>query len=140
MPEITTIKALKLNDIISCSLYGVGTINTIVNGLIVSMTTGLGLNNPIAAAAEHANLYASIPVDLENPIPNDYTLYNYLVVKLPDATVIEVGIPWLNPITLTRLQRKTATVVLRDFDPDQLQTLQDTLNINGFVNRTITMQ
>lgn len=138
MAEVVSVDKILLGDVISFNLYGSNIINNVSNGKVIGIVDGTSLRNPQQAAANHANIYSSIP---ENPyavVPNDFTQYNYLVVKLVDNTIAEYGIPWITP-TITRLQRKTATVLIHDFDPSQLTSLVNLLNAHGYLNLTTSV-
>ena len=139
MAETTTIDKLILGDVVSFNIVGVMTLNNVRDGILLGFESGNALRDPATAAANHANIYSAIPVSLTNPVPNDYTKYNYLLLKLVDNTVIEVGIPWINPVSISRLVRKTATVTITDWDVNQEQALTDLLTTNGYLNFIITV-
>jgi len=138
MPESITISQIQLNDIISFTTYGVGGILQITNGTVIGIETGTNLRNPTAAAAEHTNLFGAIPQSTSNPIPNDYRKYNYLLIQKTDNTLVEVGFPWINQSTLTRLAYGTLTVVIEDFTTSNLPILTAFLLAQGWTNNTIT--
>lgn len=139
MAETAKIADLKLGDVISANLYGAGVNQNLSNVTITGFISGIALVNPQAAAVNHANIYSSLPNVPGNVTPDNYTRYNYIVVKSIDGSKREVGIPWINPSTLSRLVRQTATVTITDFDISQLQILQDMLTVNGYLNATITV-
>ena len=140
MSKAIMLLELALNDIISFNTYGTGAINNVVNGVYLGSYIGLALRNPGVAATNHANVYPAIPVNPILPVPNNYTKYNYLLIRLADNSLVEIGIPWIIPVSLTRQDRKQAIIVLKDFDPDQLSSLNELLDVNGYLNRTITIQ
>ena len=139
MAETITLNKLKLTDIITFNTFGIGTVSNVVNGKLLGLESGNALRNPMAAAANHANIYSSIPNTLTSPVANDYTKYNYLLIQLVDNTIIEIGEPWINQISLTRLVRQTATIILIDFDSAELQSLTDLLVTNGYLSPSITL-
>jgi hypothetical protein len=118
---------LIIDDIVSFNTYGTGTTNNVAGGKLIGISGGSNLRNPQLAATNHANIYSSLP-PLGNT-PNNYTKYNYLVIKLTDGTIVEIGIPWIIEITLTRVARGTATIVITDFNStDHKQLLIDLLD------------
>ena len=137
MATAITIKDLQANDIISFNCYGNGAINNVVNGVYLGSYDGTIIRNPAIAAVNHANIYPAIPANLN--IPNNYTLYPYIAIKLADDSIIEIGIPWIMVVSLTRLDRKQAVILLNDFDNSRLIELNELLDINGFLNHTITV-
>ena len=138
MAEIVNVNDLIIKDVISFNTYGVNVVTNVLNGTLLGIVDGSDLRNPAAAAASHAAIYPSLPVIDGVTIPNDFTKYNYLYIKLVDGTKIEVGEPWINNISLTRLSRKTCTVVIPDFDPTvDLHRLVSLLLQNGFINSRI---
>jgi len=136
MAETTTVNKLVINDVISFNTYGI-VLNNVVDGTLLGFTSGKSLRDPAQAAVNHANIYSSLPNTPSNPTINDYTSYNYLVIELVDNSIIEIGIPWINPVSLTRLVRQTATIILTDVDPATQQSIVDMLVLNGYVNYTI---
>jgi hypothetical protein len=139
MAEQAAVENIKINDIVSFYCYGVGIVNGVVDGRVVSISSGLGLQNPVEAAVNHANIYSSLPTVPYNPIPDDYTKYNYFLIKLSNNELIEIGIPWINPTSLTRLLRGKIIVSINDFDVSQLPSLKELLTTNGYLNITITV-
>ena len=139
MSESVAIAALKPGDTVSFNLYGVGSSSNILNATLMAIELGSGLRNPAQAAANHANLYSSLPISNSNPVPNNYTGYNYLLLKNPNGEFVEIGLPWIIPNTVTRLTRQTCTIVLHDFDSGQVSALASYLTVGGYINPTITL-
>lgn len=133
MPETATLASLNLGDIITFNTYGTS-IPNVVNGTILSFESGTSLRNPPAAAVNAANIYGSLPQINGVSVPTNYTAYNYLLIQLPDGTELEIGYPWINPISLTRLTRATISIQVLDTDPSQVAVLQNLLTVNGFLN------
>lgn len=117
---------LALGDVISFTTYGSNTIPDVDNGTLVGFVLGTFLRNASAAATNHANIYASIP--LENNVPNNYTKYNYLEIRLSDNTTVEIGMPWINELTLTRASRGVIRITVTDFNTEDRDALITLLN------------
>lgn len=130
------IEELLIDDIITCTLYGTGSINAFNNATILGFVSGKNLAFPSIAATEHANRYSSIPNN--NTIPNNYRNYNYILLKTNDGNKYEIGLPWINKTSLTRSTRKTLTLVIRDFNPELENNLLLALDKLGLSNRTLT--
>lgn len=140
MAEVVVVDNVKLNDIISFNTWGVsGSVNNVVNGKVLGITTGLNLRNPQSAAVNAANIFGSIPQTAQNPVSNDYTTYTYFLLELVDNSIVEYAFEWIIPTSLTRLQRSTLTAVISDFDQSKLQALQNILTTHGFLNITYTI-
>lgn len=138
MAQTCTISQLVIGDIISFNTYGTGTVNNVSNGTLLAFESGAALRNPTVAAVNHANIYSSLPIVVP-PTSNDYTKYNYLLIQLSDNSIIEIGEPWIDPISLTRLVRQTATIILTDFDASNLASLSELLQVNGYTSTSITL-
>lgn len=139
MAEAITVAQLKIGDILTCNLYGNGAINNISEGTLIGFSSGDALRDPGNAASNHANIFPTLPNNPDNPVLDDYSSYEYLVIRKTDDAIIEVGVPWLQPASLSRLDRKTATVTIGDFDDSRLTTLRNILEVNGFTKLTITV-
>lgn len=137
MPSLVTIPDLVIKDTISFSCYGIGIINNVVNGTLIGISDGANLRDPTTAAINHSNIYAALPI-VPAPTPNDFTKYNYLVIKLTNNSIIEIGIPWVNISTLVRLTRQSVSVLVNDFDGNT-QRLKDILNDAGYLNLVINI-
>ncbi len=137
MATIVSINELVIKDVISFSCYGINIINNVVDGTLIGFTDGSNLRDPSSAAINHSNIYASLPT-IPTHTPNNYTKYSYLVIRLANATIVEIGIPWINTTTLSRLIRQSVTLVINDFNGNT-QALIDNLNELGYLNFTITV-
>lgn len=136
MPTPTTLENLKLGDTITLIMHGAGVIPTITSGKLIGRTTGENLANPGSAATSHANVFAYIPND-DSLIPNDYSLYSYLVIKRSDDSIVEIGEPWVDPVGVQKVLKKVANVVIQDFDEADRAGLLQLLAINGYSDVTI---
>lgn len=139
MPESITIDNANINDVISFINYGTAIIPNITDGTLIGLSSGDSLRDPFAAATNHANIYPALPNLPEDPTPNDYTKYNYFVIRKTDTTIVEIGLPWIIPSSMVRLLRKTALVTIQDFDEGQLANLNEVLLVNGFLDFNITI-
>ena len=137
MAEIVQVKDLVLGDILSFNLYGGGAVNNVANGKLVAITGGDVLRDPTLAAVNHANVYPSIPENLVSPVPNDFSLYNYLTIKLANDDIVEIGVPWVITDSLLRQTRHVVKVTLTDFDTTRLPILKEALTTYGFLNPSI---
>lgn len=126
---------MKIGDKVSCVIYG-GTLPNIVTSTVVGFSRGDSLRDPVTAANSHVNIYPALPVG--HDIEDDYRSYEYVVLRKPDTSIIEIGIPWIRPETLERLERKTVRVEISDFDENRLNELKEVLIIKGFIPNTTT--
>lgn len=136
MASSIKINEVKLGDIISLNIYGVG-LNNIVSAEVVAFTTGKYLSNKPAAALNHANIYPTI-ADNAN-IPDNYQAYDYIQLKRVDGDVIEIGKPWIIPLSVTRQERVTALVAIPDFDNNDIVRLKSVLANAGWSESIITL-
>ena len=136
MAQVVAISDLKIQDIITFITYGTNTVPNVVNGKVLAFESGQYLRNPNQAAINHANIFASLPVSAPI-VPNDYTKYDYILIELVDSAIVEIGIPWINPSSVTRLVRSTATIIISDYDSTQSTDIINYLNFKGFTNISI---
>lgn len=136
MAEPVAIKDVVIGDTVSFTLYGAGVIPAVTNGVVVGFTTGEALRDPVTATVHHANVLPTIPA-AENEIMGDYTSYQYLTIRLAGGDIIEMGVPWIIPVSLTRSYRSTATLTLQDFNPSRRADLLELLKINGYSKVTM---
>lgn len=140
MAEPVAFADIKTGDIISFTTYGNSIIPNIVDATVIAIESGIGVVNPTQAAANAANIFPSIPVNPGIPLSADYTTYVYLRLKLQNDTQVEIAEPWINPVSLTRLFRQTALVVIPDYDISRSEALRNLLAAEfGFINITITL-
>ena len=132
MSKSISVSDININDVINCTMYGHTGLANISGGVVVGIIHGTNLLLPLVAVTHHANIYPTIPVG--SNVVNDYTAYNYLVVKLPSGYVIEVGIPWINPISVERVERSIATVTIKDFDNTREDELKALLISRGWTD------
>lgn len=140
MADMITLDQILSNDIISFSTFGNNIIPNVMNARVLAIESGDGLINPSQAAVNAANIYPAIPKPPGTVLSKDYTTYRYLRLKLADGSQVEIAEPWINQISLSRLVRSVATVVIHDFDPSQQQTLLNLLAAKGFIKVEISVQ
>lgn len=129
MPSPVNISNVILDDVVSFSTYS-GALSDIADGIVVGFSAGSTLRDPTNAATRHANIWPAIPE--EDLIANDFTSYDYVLIRKTDNQLIEIGIPWIIPVTLTRSLRATATIIINDFDPNKKDAIRELLALNGF--------
>ncbi len=144
MSVIATLSQLKVKDVVSWSHYSTINPPNIVEAEIVGFIASNGLRAPETAAANHGNIYSSLPVVNGIVTPNDYTKYDYILLRKqigvdvgPPATPIyayyEIGIPWIVPASITRTNRESLILQIDDFDTNRLDAIVRILKNNGFL-------
>lgn len=139
MAEVVAIQDLLPDDVVSFTTYGNTIIPNVQNGTILAIQNGIGLINPTAAAANAANIYPAIPQAEGQVLSRNFLSYKYLRIQLPNNTVVEIAEPWINPVSVHRLVRKTATLIIRDFDPSHTQRVVNLLAEHGYLSTQITI-
>jgi hypothetical protein len=145
MALVAKIDSLKIGDVVTWQHHG-NVVPSITDGTIIGFTSGLYLAGPEAAAVRHASTYPSIPQD-DVVIPDDYTKYDYIVVRIlagivddvPVYETREIGIPWIVPVSVLRQSRQVCTIQLEDFDETQITTIHRILKNNGFRKYTVSI-
>lgn len=136
MPTVIKPGDAKNGDIINGTIYG-GQLPNFNNCTVVGRIEGAALRDSSAAAINHANIWPSIPPELD--ITNDFRSYEYFLLKTVDDVILEIGIPWIDVNSVTRSDRKRMNITIVDFDESRQAELRELLNIRGF-GRSFTTQ
>ena len=137
MSEPAAINDLIIGDTVSLLLYGNGAITSITDGVLLGKSDGAALRDPVNAAANHANIYPAIPTPHE--VADNPTSYEYLLIRRTDESLVEIGVPWIQPPSVQRNLRYTATIVLDDFDPAMKSAVTEILQQNGLSINAFTV-
>lgn len=73
--------------------------------------------------AEHAQIYPSLPPGA----PQSYRDYLYAKFENLQGQRIYMGIPWINPTTLVEVGSNVATITIRNYTQEQLDTIRSML-------------
>ena len=117
----------------SCTFYG-QSLNNITQGVIVGKHNGTVLRDPQTANVNHINVYPTIPNQVQQNIPNDYTKYDYILVKLLDGTLAEIGLPWIVPESITIHQVANTTITVPDCDQAGAAPILALIRSIGYTN------
>lgn len=138
MAESVSLNNVIIKDVISFSVYGANTLNNVVNATVLGIFSGDSLSDPLTAAVNTQNIFPSIPTNSTSPVTNDYRSYTYFKLRLSDNSVVEYAKEWIIPVTLTRLVRGTANVIISDVDNSQIGSLRSLLIENGYTVNNIS--
>lgn len=138
MSESVIVSDILVNDVISFQCFGSVIPNQSNVTIVGTSYSGTVLRSALTAAINHANIYSSLPIT-PTQTSNDYTKYDYILVQTSTGSLLEIGIPWINQVTLTRLQRSTIIASIQDVDPSQVSALNTLLTQNGFNNVSFTV-
>lgn len=100
---------------------------------IVGVVGSEAAQSYISPARQHTLVYPMLP----EGTPNDYRLYDYILVRKQDNTLTAVGIPWVKESTLTVIGSTEYVVTIRDKTNDDLALLRRVLMENNFTNFSI---
>lgn len=126
------LEQVRVGDNISALPYGIS-LPAITNLTVVGIVSGYNVRNANQAATDHAGIYPAIPIEAE--VEDDFREYNYLQLIDPldeTPTVIEYGMPWLVPSSVTINSEYVCTVILENFDPTQRALLRSILVQYGY--------
>lgn len=84
----------------------------------------------------HQLVYGSLP----DTTPNDYRAYNYLVLRLPNGQIKNVGIPWIIADTVKFRSNVVLHVEVRGASVNDIGNLRKALAGNGFTQLDITVR
>ena len=138
MSQLITTPDIQISDTLTFSLIGttVTGISSLETCKVLGITSGEALRNPSDAAATHAALYPSM---LSGVIPNDYRKYDYLLLQRGDGSLVEIGLPWINPLTLLRISANILTIVIKNFPASDALTIRELLLANGYAQVQLTI-
>ena len=122
---------VKIGDVITLTAHGTNALPNIIDAEVLSITSGTALRSPVDASTAHANVYPTLPQNVKELFRDDFQSYNYLVLRRSDDTIVEYGFPWIVTSTLTRKDRKTGTVTIRDFDSSVETSVREFLAVRG---------
>jgi hypothetical protein len=87
--------------------------------------------------AAHANMYPYLPA---NTVPDDPTAYNYLKLKLSDATTPQViGIPFIIDSSVQVVNAQSITAVIANVTSADLTNISNLLSAAGYSVSSITI-
>ena len=133
-------KDVNIGDTVTFSMYTVNSsgVNGITNGKVLGIVSGAALRFPDQAAATHPIMYPLIP-QVPTGVPNNYRLYDYLLLSLVSEEIIEVGIPWINPITSVKVSGRVLSITINNFKDANTEAIQSLLIANGYEQIKITL-
>lgn len=90
----------------------------------------------IDAAALHANVFSTLPPGT----PNDFTQYQYLIIRHPNGNESAVGLPWIQDGTVELIQRTDCYIKLVDVSSEKEALIRQLIADNGFRLGSITFK
>ncbi len=136
---ITVTNDFELGTVVTFNLYGSAYESTTFTGKVEGITAASGLPVSTSNAADHHfNIYPSLPIEIKNETTDDFRSYYYLVLA-SDGDVFYLGLPWINKDTLQLTTTQTASVVLSNFNPNDIDRLKTVLVTNGFTVQSTTL-
>lgn len=78
--------------------------------VIGTFYSSLARSRDFDPAAMHTNVYPFLPADVDD----DYDSYLYAQFQHPNGSRSIIGIPWINPETITISQRGTLKITVED--------------------------
>lgn len=119
---------LKPDDQVEATLYGpIGSGQQTVIGTVIGTYTADGLRDPSLASANHTAIQPFLP----NAI-GTYQQYQYVLIRNLSGTLIEIGLPWINPSTLVIGKNKTLTLTISPIREADVSVVLALLASNGF--------
>lgn len=99
----------------------------------------LGIVKPTIAAkyADIVALHAQVFPYLPQGVDNNYSSYDYVLLKTATGDVTVIGVTWINADTVEEISSCNITVVLSGVTTSDITKISNALTINGFNNFTI---
>lgn len=123
---------LKINDVVSLTLYGLVNGSATVTGTIVSVVSSQGLPPGNNAGVNHTNIYRDLPQTVKDVTLDDYTSYQYMGIKLANGGIIYIGMPWVIQGSITITVVRTAIITIADFRDADAVAVSNLLKANGY--------
>lgn len=82
----------------------------------------------IDPASLHVSIYPTLPAET----PNDYRLYQYAIVRLPNGVVTAVGLPWIDETSLKIETNSNVELVVPNADATDISKLKVILAGHGY--------
>ena len=139
MSKSIAITDIAIDDVIALNIYGNSALPNMRNCVVNSWKSGKALNVPETAAVNHANILPAIPDSVIKANISDYRSYQYIDVTDANGVRYEIGISWIVPDSVTRIDRSVCLITIGDFDTTRLTELTDLLKSYDFNNVTITL-
>lgn len=107
-------------------------------GDIVGFVDGSAIPTEANGAVNHANIWTTLPQPVQDLIQNDYTSYNYFIVKADDNTNHYIGAPWIEPATLQEDSIRFVDIRLKNFNEPDFNRLRQILLLSGYRVDSVT--
>lgn len=92
----------------------------------------------IDPVALHVNVFPLVHA-ADPSIPDDSSKYMYLKIQYETGETTAIGVPWIDPDSLTIVTPGTGIVTLKDFAPGDIPRLRNALLANNFTNFTVEL-
>jgi hypothetical protein len=132
MLNAVTVHQLTLNDNVQMSLYSAMSGRVEIEGKILARLNSDGVPASANAATHHANIYRHLPDNVKAIYPDDWTAYNYLMIKANDSAILYVGEAWIIESALYVNTVSKATITLTDFRDPDTTAIRALLLSNGY--------
>ena len=93
-------------------------------------------NHEVVPFIDPAALHASIYPTIAQYAPNDYRMYDYIIVRLANGTVTAVGEPWIDPVTLKISSRTDVELRVTNADATDAAKIKTILASHGYFDVT----
>lgn len=88
----------------------------------------------IEPASMHANVYPTLPTGT----PNDYRLYEYVIIRKADGKMTALGLPWIKEDTIVVAGSTDLQITIRGKSIDDIPRLRQILTTNNFTDFDIS--
>jgi len=141
MLNAVTIHEIALNDNIKMSLYSGMSGRVDIEGTVLARLNSDGVPASANAPVHHSNIYRHLPDNIKAIYPDDWTGYNYLMVKTTDGALLYIGEAWIIESALYVNSVTTATITLTDFRDPDTTALRALLLSNGYnIDKIVTSE
>lgn len=90
--------------------------------------------------ADIYHLHAVVYPFLDSSVPDDARAYNYLKLEAPDGSITVLGVPWIDPNSVSVLTGQRTIITVDDWsDTDRIRNALSANGVTGFKIRVESM-
>lgn len=136
---MTQIDQSVIGKVISFQLYPAALITDSFSDVkVIGLTNYEAASAYISPAQLHATVYPTLPTNKN--IPNDYRLYEYVLLRKADGKLTALGVPWIKEETITVSSTVELQVIIRGKSIDDIPRLRQILSQNNFLDFEVSMR
>lgn len=106
-------------------------------GTLIGTITSPAVPPTANAAINHANIWPSIPAEIQAQLSDDYRSYKYIILQQADGTIRYIGTAWIITEATIIVGTFSAVITVVDMESDRRAFIRALLEENGFTVASI---